>query len=132
MAPDGKRHDARLASYYCTTVHVLHSVVLNGVDNGAAILYRMIPSEVEQKFLVPVPVETGVAVTAYSLQGPVLQSEATNPNRYPDFVHHPSPGQAKIPSTMAACSGEEKLTPRGSGPTAVKLFANPLLGYVTA
>jgi hypothetical protein len=100
---------ARFAGFYRSSVQVLHSVALNGGDNGAPVLYRMIPSDVEQKFLVLVPVETGVAVTEYSLQGPVLQSEATSPNWYPGFAHHPSPVQAKISSTMAACCDEEKL-----------------------
>jgi hypothetical protein len=44
-------------------------------------------SEVEQKFLVPVLVESGVAIATYSLQARSLQT-AESVKRYPELKHH--------------------------------------------
>jgi len=78
----------------------------------------MIASDVEQKFLVPEFVLTGVATTTYSVHGTCLQVVRTV-KRYPDLLHHAPTVQLTCPrveSIKWACCGEKSSGALGLGP----------------
>ena len=107
---------------------------MRGAVGGSPTLERITPSDVEQKVLVPVLFETGVATARSSLHGCSLQIVDTW-NLYPDLVHHPSTVQfdwARDASMSAACAGELALVPCESGPREARLEAKPRFGYIAA
>lgn len=82
-------------------------------------MIRTTASEVEQKFLPPVLLETGVPTTTNSLHGCFWQTALTL-NRNPDFVHQMPAAQLAFPSVASmkfAWSADAALPPRGSGPS---------------
>ena len=62
---------------------------------------RITPPEVEQKFLAPELLSTGVAKTAYSWHWRNAQVAAIL-KRNPDFVHHPSALQFSLASDLSS------------------------------
>jgi hypothetical protein len=89
-----------LERLYYSGGHALHSDTLTGASRGAPPLYRITPSEVEQKLLVPVLVATGVATDTYSLHTSCLQRLLSR-KRYPDFIHQASAVQLAFPSVAS-------------------------------
>src|ERR1051325_3641137 len=98
-----------------------------GAVSGGPILVRIKPSELEQKFRVPVLVLTGVASATYCAHCPCKHA-AVMWKRKPDFSHH-ALAQPRVLSIKPACSA---LLSPGAVPSVPKLAANPLSGYVDA
>jgi hypothetical protein len=85
-----------------------HSETVTGAVNGGSLLKRITPSEVEQKFLPPVLLSTGVPTTTNSSHSPCLQTAVTL-KRNPDFLHHALAVQLGFPrvaSIIPAWSAE--------------------------
>ena len=92
----------------------------------------MMPSEVEQKLLFPVPAPMGVATATKSLHIPKAQL-ALMVKRYPDDVHQFPEVQvlfANFASSRSAWSAERFAVLVGSGPKEARSGAKPRSGYV--
>ncbi len=117
-------------AHYFIGAHVRHSVAPTGAVNGSPVLKRIIPSEVEQKLLVPVLLSTGVATTTYSLAYLHL-ADGRNPEIVSRLLAPRISGATRISKRIinqVACSTEKASGPRESGPRVARLGVTTLLG----
>ncbi len=85
---------------YCSGAQAWHSDTLTGEIRGGSVLKRINPSEVEQKLLPPVLLETGVPTTTNSLHNCSLHTAMTL-KRNPDFAHHVPAVQVGFPTVAS-------------------------------